>query len=159
LRSAAKVLAVVSIVWQAQIETLSDQAHGFDLFPTATRFTRRTTTFPLGISSQDRANSQQQISSKVLFAYDGDNMFLGCMAWTRGQEGMAEHGLRWAIDRNMRVLTVQAPDSPRDTQLRKACTQLKGKSLVAEPTPNLPLAPLGKALGTVIAELAQGRAR
>lgn len=154
LRSAAKVLAVVSIVWQDQIESLSDQAHGFDLFPTATRFTRRTTTFPL-----QRAESQQQISSKVLYAYDGDNMFLGCMAWTRGQEGMAEHALRWAIDRNMRVLTVQAPDSPRDTPLRKACTQLKGKSLVAEPAQGLALSPLGKALGTAITELAQGRIR
>ena len=154
LRSAAKVLAVITTVWPDQVETLCDQAHGFDLFPTAARFTRRTTEFQLHSDG-----IEQPIAIKVLYAYDNDATFLGCIVWTRGTDGIAEHALRWAIDRNMRILVSQPTDSPRDSQLRKACNEIKGHSVQEAPSEALALSPLAAVLGVVIPALEKGRSR
>jgi len=154
LRSAAKVLAILETVWQDQIETLSDQATGFDLFPTSARFTRRSTTFGM-----DSTGTKQSISTKILYAYDIHNMFLGCVAWTRGKTGIEQHAFRWAIDRNMHVLATQPTESVRNVALRKACSQLQGRSLNVPPNENMPLSPLATVLGTVIADLAKADSR
>ena len=95
----------------------------------------------------------------MLYAYDNDATFLGCLAWTHGTEGIAGHALRWAIDRNMRILVSQPTDSPRDSQLRKACSQIKGHSVHEAPTKGLVLSPLAAVLGEVIPALEKGRKR
>lgn len=154
LRSAAKVLVVLETVWHDQIETLSDQANGFDLFPTAARFTRRTTAVKL-----DHGGNKQDVQVKVLYAYASDNMFLGCVVWTTGSEGIEKHSLRWAIDRNMRVLVTQPTEDHRKVALRKACSQLKGRKLSEQPTTQLPLSALAAALGIVVPDLEKGGRR
>ena len=154
LRSAAKALAILETVWADQIETLSDQANGFDLFPTAVRFTRRTTTWPL-----KQEGHEQDVHVKVLYAYDSDNMFLGCVVWTTGDDGVEQNSLRWAIDRNMYILATQPTENRRDVSLRKACSQLKGRKLSAPPTPDKPLSALAAMLGTLVADLEKGRRR
>ena len=154
LRSAAKALAIMATVWDDQIETLSDQANGFDLFPTATRFTRCTTKVEL-----DKDSQQQGIQIKVLYAYDNDNMFLGCVVWSTGSEGIEKNALRWAIDRNMRILVTQPTTNRRDVALRKACSQLKGRKLDAPAAADLPLSALAARLGAVIPDLEKGGRR
>lgn len=154
LRSAAKVLVVLETVWSDQIETLSDRANGFDLFPAASSFTRHTATVKV-----DHGGSKQDVQVKVLYAYARDKMFLGCVAWTTGSEGIEQHSLRWAIDRNMRVLVAQPTEDRRSVTLRKACSQLKGRRLSEPPTANLPLSALAAVLGTVVPDLENGGQR
>lgn len=148
LRSAAKAIAVIESVWAEQIESLRDQATGFDLFPTAVRFTRRSAEFEF-----DQEDAQQQINTKVLYAYDGDSMFLGCVAWTRGTKGLEQNAFRWTIDRNMRVLATQPMENPRNVELRKACSQMKGRSLEQPRNEAQPLSHLAVALGVQIVHL------
>lgn len=148
LRSGAKALAVIESVWADQVESLRDQATGFDLFPTATRFTRRLAEFDF-----DKAGERQQIDTKVLYAYDGDGMFLGCVAWTRGTKGIEQNPFRWAIDRNLRVLAAQPTEKQRNIELRKACSQMKGRSLKQRATKSQQLSQLAAALGMQIVHL------
>lgn len=150
LRSAAKAIAVIESVWSDQVESLRDQATGFDLFPTAVRFTRRAAKFDF-----DQTGQPQKVETKVLYAYDGDSMFLGCVAWTRGTIGIEKNPFRWAIDRNMRVLAVAPTENARDIELRMACSQMKGRSLRRTRTTEQPLSHLAAALGLQIEHLAR----
>lgn len=154
LRSAAKALAILETVWKDQIETLGDRAHGFDMFPGSSRFTRRTASVQL-----DHGGKKQAVRVKVLYAYDRDNMFLGCVVWSTGSAGIEKTPLRWAMDRNMRILVAQPTENRRDVALRKACSQLKGRKLRAKPEPDLPLSPLAAVLGTVVEDLEKGGRR
>lgn len=150
LRSAAKAIAVIESVWADQVEALSDQATGFDRFSTAARFTRRSTQFDF-----EHGRKPQKIDTKVLYAYDGDGMFLGCVAWTRGSAGIEKNHLRWAIDRNMRLLDVSATNDPRNIELRMACSQMKGRSLRRTRVDELALSHLAEALGLQIEHLSR----
>lgn len=67
--------------------------------------------------------------------------------------------LRWAIDRNMRVLVAQPTEERCNVALRKACSQLKGRKLSEPPTANLRLSALAAVLGAVVPDLEKGGQR
>ena len=113
------------------------------------RFTRRSAKFDFD------HGKPQKIDIKVLYAYDGDGMFLGCVAWTRGTEGLEKNHFRWAIDRNMRLLDVSATNDRRNIELRMACSQLKGTSLQRARGGKLALSHLAAALGLQIEHLSR----
>ncbi|MFN3244082.1 MAG: hypothetical protein ACE37K_21425 [Planctomycetota bacterium] len=153
LRSAAKTLAVLDTVWRDDIEKLHDRATGFDLFPAAARFTSRTAPVEL-----DRGGVHQTLQTRVLYAYDSGNTFLGCVAWTEGTRDIERHALRWALDRNLRIQSLRPVREHRDVALRKACNQLQGRPL-SEPCAESALAPLSRSLGSALPELQRRRAR
>ncbi|MCK5940357.1 MAG: hypothetical protein KAI24_00195 [Planctomycetes bacterium] len=152
LRSAAKALAVVDSVWLRDVDVLHDRATGFDLFPAAARFTSRTSSVEL-----DQAGERQQLELKVLYAYDSSNVFLGCVAWTKGERGIEQHELRWALDRRLSVRSLKPVHEHRDVEVRKACSQLQGRPLT-EPSDDSALAPLARCLGVALPELQNRRA-
>ncbi len=153
LRSAAKSLAVTDTVWRHEVEKLHDQATGFDLFPAAARFTRRTASFEL-----DAAGAHQTIDVKVIYAYDVGTTLLGCVIWSTSNEEGSEP-LRWAVDRELRVMQVVPERPTRNVGLRKACSRLRGKPLLGLPDADNPLSPLARGLGAVVPRLAGRRAR
>jgi len=153
LRSAAKTLAVLDTVWRADTEKLHDQATGFDLYPAAARFTSRHAPVEL-----DKAGVRQNLQVKVLYAYDSTNTFLGCVAWTKGERDAERHQLRWALDRDLRIRSLQPTREHRDVELRKACNQLQGRPL-SEPADESALAPLARSLGSTLQKLQRRRPR
>lgn len=161
IRSAAKALAVVEFAWQSQVENLNDQATGFDLFPAAARFRRGTKTIAV-----EQGETKQPFNAKVLYAYDGGNTFLGCVAWTRQErtgpkkdEQPPPMSLRWTISRDLIVIAAQPTNARPSRVLRKACSELKGHPLSKPSAASEHLAPLARSLGTLILQLSNGSIR
>jgi len=152
LRSAAKALIVTEVVWEREIEKLHDQAIGFDLFPAAARFTRRTTTLDML-----HGGAGQTVEVKVLYAYDLGNTLLGCVAWSEARDGEQVTALRWVIDRDMRVTDVVPTHNVRDLALRKQCSVIKGHALADPPEQAAALSPLARTLGATVPALMQHR--
>lgn len=148
LRSAAKTLAVVEIVWAEEIEKLHDQATGYDLFPAAARFTRRSGAFDL-----DSGRGQQRVAVKVIYAYDLGDTLLGCVIWTESAAGGEPLAIRWVVDRELRVIKALPSPEARNVALRAACTSLDGQLLTAPTGADERLVPLARGIGTVVQRL------
>ncbi|MFN7672499.1 MAG: hypothetical protein ACK5S5_18945 [Planctomycetota bacterium] len=148
LRSAAKALAVTTAVWDREIEKLHDQAEGFDLFPAAARFVRRTTRFELDATAGGHA-----FDVKVLYAYDFGNTLLGHVIWSqpRGDEGGC--ALRWVVDRERRVIVVRPAGPVRESAHIEDWSRLSGRPLAAPGDVEPTLAGLAQGLGTLASRL------
>jgi hypothetical protein len=148
LRSAAKTLAVTTAVWDREVLKLRDQAEGFDLFPAAARFVRRTTRLEL----DDDAGSRT-FDVKLLYAYDFGNTLLGYVMWStpRGDEGGC--GLRWVVDRDRRVIVVRPDAAVRDAAHLEDWSRLSGRPLAAPGDVEPSLAGLAQGLGSLAIRL------
>ena len=128
-----------------------DQATGSDLFPTATKFTRRSTTFEL-----DDGNHRQNIDVKAIYAYDASGTVLGYVIWSHSKTGQTPMPLRWVVDREMRVKSVGPTDDRPEPGLLEACCELRGQPL-AEPKAANRLSTLARGLATVVQQMAKRR--
>lgn len=152
LRSAAKTLAVVEVVWAPEIEKLHDQATGYDLFPAAARFTRRAGSFEL-----DDGDERQRVGVKVIYAYDMGDTLLGCVIWTESAQGGEALSIRWVVDRELRVIRATPAAELRNVVLRTACNSLEGQLLASPTGADERLVPLARGIGTVVQRLAARR--
>jgi hypothetical protein len=154
LRSAAKTLAVIDTVWSHEIEKLHDTATGYDLFPAAARFTRRTGSFEL-----DDDGHLQTVGVKVVYAYDLAGILLGSVIWARAELNDEPFTLRCVTDRELRVMRAAPGERSPSVLLRTACQGLEGHHLTALQDHANPLEPLALGLGTVVYDLVNRRRR
>lgn len=154
LRSAAKALAVTSTVWDREIEKLHDQAEGFDLFPAAARFVRRTTRLEV-----EAPAGKQEFDVKVMYAYDFGNTLLGYVIWSKPREAADGALLRWVVDRDRRVIVVRPDGVVREASSVEAWSRLSGRLLAAPGDVEPGLAALAPALAALAIRLERrGRA-
>lgn len=152
LRSAIKALTVTDVVWRADVEKLADQALGFELFPSAARFVRRSTSFEL-----DAGTAPGTVDVKAVYAYDRDGGELGCVAWTNCPTADVPIDLRWVIDRDQHTVGLTATQADPPVELRKGCTVMLGRPLAEPPDATEPLPALSRSLAKVLPRLANGR--
>jgi hypothetical protein len=148
LRSAAKALAVTSAVWRHEVEKLHDQAEGYDLFPAAARFVRRTTKLDV-----DGDAGVRTFDVKVMYAYDFGNTLLGYVVWSTPREGGGDAHLRWVVDRDRRIVIVRPDGVVRDADGAESWTRLTGRLLAAPGDVEPALAALAQGLGALVIRL------
>lgn len=148
LRSAAKALAVTAAVWSHEVEKLHDQAEGFDLFPAAARFVRRTTKLDV-----EGPEGRRSFDAKVMYAYDFGNTLLGYVIWSKPREATGDVHLRWVVDRERRVIVVRPDGVVRDTSDVEAWSRMSGRLLAAPGDVEPALASLAQGLGALAVRL------
>ncbi|MEZ6038374.1 MAG: hypothetical protein R3F29_12900 [Planctomycetota bacterium] len=152
LRSALKALTVTDVVWRDEVGKLADQATGFDLFPAAARFVRRSTTFDL--SSDD---GRRAVDVKAVFAYDVAGTELGCVAWTSCLDAGKPIELRWVVDRDHRAVGLTATHEAPTLELRKGCSVMLGRPLAEPAAVVAPLPSLSRGLAAALPQLVARR--
>lgn len=144
LRSSAKALVVTGTVWPEEVAKLHDQAIGYEVFPGASRFTRRT-----GAFSVEGATGDQRADVKAIHAYDAGGALLGSVLRTETGAGDARIVVRWVVDRAQVVVQARLLRPEQNRELRAACTQLEGSPLGAPRDLANPLAAIARGLGVV----------